>query len=641
MSLIKLLKIQWEWLGLNAPWFSWVASIGLLTYPIYYFVKLYIHFRKESRVYFSALKQIESLQNQYMVKHGNGLTVAQFDAVAQMFDKHPSLSTAWNAYKLQIVRHQRKNREEQLEDEYWSTDSAESAFSEAELIDAQLNRSFFVSIPGVVTGTGLLFTFLAILIALFDVKINPATKRFDGIPELIGGLSGKFVSSVAALFSATIFLICEKPVFHRLNLDRKKLVTAIDSFIPRLTPTQVLSDIHHDIAEQTNAFRLFNSDLSLILKQSFNESMGPTLERMVTTIEKLENQKQDSIKSELEELLKSLEQSLKTTLGTMGDSFKESLSGSAKDQFDQIVKTLQETAMLLENMNTQSSQTQTDLQALINMARNSTVEQIALGKSQVEVLTNVLRELMTQLRETANTSVNDMTLKLTFVTQNLSEKITQLGEQMAGVMQKTSDDTTKAANDVVQKAGDWSNKSSAQLDQLIEKYQSQLELTSDLKNELNTTLLRFNDSIGKYGQVTTDLKQVTGDVNITVSLMTQASENIKQTNESLKTIAGFTRDQIQGMQEANKDQRELGDQIHHSMEQYGKTFQQVENSAKALLNEITEQLKNYYKLTEDNFKELVKVSNDHLSSAVSGLADSVADLNDLLNELHAKLNKVK
>jgi hypothetical protein len=608
MTFIQLLKIQWEWLGLKAPWFSWVAAIGLLIFPAYYLIKLYIHFRRESQLYASIVKELNSIQNQQYARPGHGLTEAAYDAVAQVFDKNPSFTTAWNSFKSQIVRHKNKDGE----DQFWATDSAESAFSESALIDAQLNKGVFVSIPGLVTGTGLLFTFLAILIALFDVKINPNTKRFDGIPELIGGLSGKFVSSVAALLSATIFLICEKPVFHRLSQSRRGLVISIDSLIPRLTPTQVLSGIHYDIAEQTNAFRLFNTDLALKLKQSFSESMGPTLERMVVTIEDLnkllretETKKQDSIKGELETLLKSLEESLKTTLKTMGDSFKESMSGSAKDQFDQIVMTLKETALLLENMKVQSSQTQTDLQALINLARNSTEKQITTGQEQVESLTGVLKELMIQLKETANSSVNDMTLKLTAVTHGLSEKVSQLGEQMAEVMQKSSTDTTNAAKDVIQKAGDWTRQSSAKLDQLIEKYQSQIELTSELKDSLTIALLGFKDSIGKYGQVTSDLKRVTDDVNLSTKLMTQVSATIKDNQESLKTIAELTKEQIQQLQVANKDQKEVWNQIYQSMEKYKDTFQKVENSAKELFLQLSDNLNNYTEITEENFKTLV------------------------------------
>ena len=41
------------------------------------------------------------------------------------------------------------------------------------------------------------------------------------------------------------------------------------------------------MGEQSVAFRAFNADLSGRLKQSFSESMGPTLQRMVGAVEEL------------------------------------------------------------------------------------------------------------------------------------------------------------------------------------------------------------------------------------------------------------------------------------------------------------------------------------------------------------------
>jgi hypothetical protein len=109
-------------------------------------------------------------------------------------------------------------------------------------------------------------------------------------------------------------------------------VAAIDALAPRLSPARILADLQQDISEQSLAFRHFNADLSTKLRQGFSESMGPTLERMVTTTENLsqllraaEAQRQDSITGSLGELLRKLDQSITTALGEMSARFTESL----------------------------------------------------------------------------------------------------------------------------------------------------------------------------------------------------------------------------------------------------------------------------------------------------------------------------
>src|SRR5208283_3826816 len=346
MDFIVIDGINWKVFGLNAPFFSWLASIGLIIFPIYYLGWLYRHFRKEASTYLTVVNKLKALHKEIIIRPGNGLPLSAYDSISQVFSDTPSLLSAWSSFKSKIVTRQ------EGEDHFWATDSADTDFSESALIDVHLNKSFFGSIPGVVTGTGLLFTFLAILVALYSVKIDGT--KYVGIDKLLSGLSGKFISSVAALFSATIFLVAEKSIFHRLTNRRKDLVTAIDNLFPRLTPTQVLSDIHSDIAEQTKAFRLFNSDLSLKLKESFSESLGPTLEHMINSIDELntllrkaEAQKQDSIVTQLESLLKNIEESIVSTLRNMGSSFTDSLSGSTMDQFNKVANSLTGTSDLL------------------------------------------------------------------------------------------------------------------------------------------------------------------------------------------------------------------------------------------------------------------------------------------------------
>ncbi|MBF0506356.1 MAG: methyl-accepting chemotaxis protein [Nitrospirae bacterium] len=642
MDFIVLDGINWKIFGLNAPFFSWLASIGLIIFPIYYFRRLYKHFRKESSAYLTVANSLATLQKEIIVRPGNGLPLSAYDSVAQIFSDAPSLLSAWSSFKSKIVTRPTKEGD----DQFWATDSADTDFSESALIDIHLNKAFFGSIPGVVTGTGLLFTFLAILVALYGVKIEGT--KYVGIDKLLSGLSGKFISSVAALFSATIFLITEKSIFHRLTNGRKDLVAAIDNLFPRLTQTKVLSDIHSNIAEQTRAFRLFNADLSLKLRESFSESLGPTLEYMVKTVDeitrllrKAEEQKQDSIAAQLEALLKNVEQSIVSALRNMGSSFTDSLSRSTMDQFNKVANSLAGTSDLLNNMNGQLSGTQAAFNDLISLAKSSTAEQIALGQSQVEALTSVLRELMIQLKETTGSTVTDMSATLTAVTHNLSQKVTELGEQMSRTIRESSDNAAGAAQDVIRKAGDWTSRSAEQLDHLAGKYQSQVELTTALNDAMKSALAGFNDSLGKYGQVTGDLKQITNNVNVTVDLMTKVSSVIKQNQESLTMIAGLTKEQIDALRGANQEQKETWKEIYNSMQQYKSVFEQVENSAKELLLQISDNLTDYAEQTEGHFQSLVKVSNEHFGNAVKGLGQTVGELDELLQNLNDVLNKKK
>ena len=262
---------------------------------------------------------------------------------------------------------------------------------------------------------------------------------------------------------------------HNLTQSFRDLVAALDALVPRLTPAHLLDDIRRymmeeqsttfkhfssdlsvlldDIRrymeEQSAAFKHFNSDLSTKLKQGVEEGMGPTRDRMVGAIEELnqllratEAQKSDAITGSLEGLLQNLGHSLTSALASLSDRFAQTLSGSANQEFDQVVSTLGGTARLLEGMNAQFQTSQTALTELVSFARNTTVEQVALGKTQVEELTAVLRGLMTQMHQATDTSVNHITTTLTAVVHDLSTRVTELGQQMSQTVTASAGEAT-------------------------------------------------------------------------------------------------------------------------------------------------------------------------------------------------------
>jgi hypothetical protein len=307
MTLLDLLRAHWNIWGLDAPKFAWLAALGLLIVPLSMLLRLFREVRRQSTVLADAANRIDQLRARIAsikssVESGpdrarNGLTAGSYAALADILGRFPTLLRAWRGYAATVVICANRTGEER----YWSTESAEATFSDFAIWERRVNRSFYNSIPGVVTSAGLLFTFLAILVALIDVRINTQTNQIEGLPLLIEGLSGKFVSSIAALLSAILFLLAEKPLVHRLSEGRMRLVSSIDALVPRLTSTRVLAEINHDIgtmAELANLttkasneqFELSKAQVrasTLILRQfmmQMNETAGSSITHMAATL---------------------------------------------------------------------------------------------------------------------------------------------------------------------------------------------------------------------------------------------------------------------------------------------------------------------------------------------------------------------
>ncbi|MDF0665364.1 MAG: hypothetical protein P0119_04720 [Nitrospira sp.] len=149
-----------------------------------------------------------------------------------------------------------------LEPTVHSQRSASEFFSFESLCAAQLNIRFYRQLPAFMTGMGLMFTFLAILIGLSKLHANGS--EIDGIQGLINGLSGKFVTSIVGLACANAFTLLENSLWHRLDNRHRECVSLLDEMFPQKAtdqsvhvspspngaPTAMVSPIRNDTAQQ-------------------------------------------------------------------------------------------------------------------------------------------------------------------------------------------------------------------------------------------------------------------------------------------------------------------------------------------------------------------------------------------------------
>ena len=119
--------------------------------------------------------------------------------IGNVFDYLPSLGTAWQAISSSIISRTGKNGEES----FWTAQDIRAAFDES----TAEGRRDYRNASAIITGVGLLATFLAILVALLDVRL--AQNRIQGLDLLVQGLSGKFLSSVVAVARATALVVLE------------------------------------------------------------------------------------------------------------------------------------------------------------------------------------------------------------------------------------------------------------------------------------------------------------------------------------------------------------------------------------------------------------------------------------------------
>jgi hypothetical protein len=617
-------------LGINAPLFAWIAAGLLLLFALCAIIALLV---RAQRLRAAGNRLAAALVALRKPSLGNGLSLSEVEAIRKEFGNCSRFARSWTQLEHKLIR-----RRDASGDEYWLSTPATEILQTSAVTDTQVNREWYEAIPGILTGTGLLVTFIAILVALLHVRL--VGNRVEGMALLIEGLSGKFVSSIAALFAATVFVIFEKQQFHSLDRSISKLADAVAAIVPVLTPTHLLVELQKDMGEQSIAFRAFNADLSGRLKQSLSESMGPTLERMVTAVEELnqllraaESAKSDTISESLGGMISRLEASLTQSLGKMGEQFTSSLSGNTMTQFSRLSESLAGAAAVLEQMNTHNQVTQSALKDLVSFAKTSATEQMALGRTQIEDLTNVLRSMLVQIEQATGSSVNNMGAALTALMTDLSLKVGELTQHTQATMVQTSQASADAANSVLKNASDWTTTSNEQLAALIEKHTNQLSTADRLRASLDESATRFNAAASQFSSILAKLQQVSSDAGTCTTAMSGAAKSLKDSQEGLQRVAGLSSTQVEKLSLAGREQQELLGRISQAMAQYQQTFTKVESSASTLLQTLEKNIVQHLELCKRGYESLVKVSDDHFVSATQRLGATVDELSEYLQDL--------
>jgi hypothetical protein len=146
--------------------------------------------------------------------------------------------------------------------------SAREVLREESVSERYYHGSFYQAVPGILTGLGLMLTFISILVALtgLHVDVSNGTETVVGIKELIEGLAGKFVSSIIGLALSIAFVLIERKwCERRLSNAYEDLLEAVSRLIPSITATRIQLDVQALTARQAASIESMNAKIAAFL----------------------------------------------------------------------------------------------------------------------------------------------------------------------------------------------------------------------------------------------------------------------------------------------------------------------------------------------------------------------------------------
>jgi hypothetical protein len=242
----------------------WFVAISILVFGVAYDQ---IAFAPK----FRELKKALSAAHNQLVQHNSDWGSIQRNLTSTI-DSYPILKDPWRETlsSITIVSISNKPTPVQLRslDEIWWP---------RKILSSRLNISIYDSMPNILVGIGLLFTFLFLSIALTIATsgLFDGTSVGDTVKDLLGAVGAKFFTSLSGLASSLLWLVTAKRRLNYLDQVCQKIIREIDQstspigtdliFIEQLKVSTRIANKLDGMTEQlTNSIEKFSTKLGTI-----------------------------------------------------------------------------------------------------------------------------------------------------------------------------------------------------------------------------------------------------------------------------------------------------------------------------------------------------------------------------------------
>jgi ABC-type transporter Mla subunit MlaD len=369
------------------------------------------------------------------------------------------------------------------------------------------------------------------------------------------------------------------------------------------------------------------------------QQMNDTLESLKSAIVRLESQKQESVTGEIHALVTSLETSLVNALQKMGEDFHEALTGATNKEFGNVQGTLEATRQMLSDMNAQFGGMQAAFSAIIAKAEQSTSDQMKTGREQSEALTALMNGLIVRMQESADQNLGSVRSQLTLVVSDLAERVGTLSQDMMAAADTVAKQAQTSANQVVQQTGAWSEATAKRLEGLLANIEARSRDFQSAGKSLLQAREFLSDVIAQNAGALDRMAEASRQVLAYSTGLAGQTDALKGISQLQSQVAGQLRDTSGSLRSSTEQNQTMLAEYRRTFADYKGVIEELDKSLGKILGTIQAGLRDYNQSIENNFKEIVKISNPMISEASSYIQTQIEELSGQLEELGSVISK--
>lgn len=604
--------------------------------------------------------------------------------VLGMFEQEKDLKAIWREYSKTLHTQQEILNGEIKTTGVFSTVTSDAYFNPESVFEGRINSEFFKHLPGILTGLGIIGTFIGLIVGLqsfASIQLgNPqATQR--GLQDLMQAVGGAFVVSALAIVAAMAVTFVEKLLVKRLTSLVHELAQSIDAlydagasedYLARLVKAseeasaqtkilkdalvQELGDLLRELTEAqinastTNAKSLESNlqaqskEIGSAVSSSITEGLKEPLDKVAQLVATASGEQSSAASKMLQEVMTSFSQKLNDLFGdqiTEINRLNQEAASSIKEAVDGIQKLMnalqdsgQKTADEMSQRMLDAIERMASRQDQINTQSSAFVEDlkriIAEGQSQtqdkmVETL-SIIQEQMVKLSASMSGAQTEVFEKNRTREQEMSDRASTLVNGMSDSVSSAVEEISKATRTIAESIDTLGRTTSSAIDRMNTGAQLIAIASEDFSKAGNSVGTVLNQTTGLVEKITTTSTQLSSSA----SSLQDALSDYQSQRSSLNSMFAEFKQVI----ELAKKETSLTADVLSKLERATSQLGQAEQAAEEYLSDVTKVLaETHESFTREMTNSLTTANrgfHQNLKSAIDLLATTITDLDAAL-----------
>ena len=477
--------------------------------------------------------------------------------------------------------------------------------NDATVIFPRISSSFYQSMPNLLTGTGILGTFIGLAggvgAASAGLSSGNPGEITASLQRLLDGASLAFWTSIVGISCSMLFVIVERAASRQLHLSLNRWVGAIESRLKRVTPEGVALEQLDQARRATTQLESFNTDLVFAIEQALEEKiagkLSPQLERLVSAVEGLRDDRATDAGEMIEKAL---------------GRFTDALQAKAGSQFDEMASIVSDLNQTLKEAAGGMAQTQHDVRAALDSVLN--------------VVETSMKSGAAAMAETLQQSLDSVTKTLADASAQHADRVAASGAAAAAKLQKTVGSVTRELAKTGDDAADQISKSAVgllaaaeNLERSSQQCQQVLTGTSRFVEEINTLRGTIDTAHRRIADIAEPVDRAARDIRVasdkTADTLTRTSELVGRIDTSIS--------QLEQHQQA----------VAAAWNSYQERFENIDRSLEKVFSQLDEGLSGYCAQVKNFANELDSTT----AETTKALASATAELNESIEDFRSAL----